>query len=172
MSDPELAGWDVWTLIAVLTEQRHHAHWDSRVEVVRARLEGGADPNAGRFAPLRLAAWAARKACETHVIMNVLTVLALGQLMLADTSLLAGRIYLLTMAPIAAAMTAFSIVRSQWSQSAEREFAAWYRVPPDCELTFSDGWWLVEPREGAEGPESGRSGKCAQSQGGPPEQSS
>ena len=56
MSNPDLSNWDIWTMIAVLTEQGHHKDWDTRVNDVRARLESGADPNAGRFAPLTLAA--------------------------------------------------------------------------------------------------------------------
>ena len=109
--------------------------------------------------PLRLAAWTARKACETHVVMNVLSLVAVGQLALGDAGLLAGRVYLATMAPVAAITAAWTIVRSHGSQSAEREFAAWYRVPSDSELIFSDGWWLVEPRERTTPPEDGQAEK-------------
>lgn len=55
MADPDLSKWDLWTIIAVLSEQRHHKYWNTRVSDVRARLEAGADPDAGRFAPLSLA---------------------------------------------------------------------------------------------------------------------
>ena len=43
-------------MIAVLTEERHRQYWDDRVQDVRARLQQGADPDAGRCAPLTLAA--------------------------------------------------------------------------------------------------------------------
>ena len=55
MDDPDLTKWDLWTIIAVLGEQKHHKYWDTRVHDVRARLQAGADANAGRFAPLTLA---------------------------------------------------------------------------------------------------------------------
>lgn len=176
-----LAGlvWGVSLLLATLQHDVRYKAFVQRLKRLRGALEvrggGGGRPTPQPPAPrspLRLAAWTAHKACEVHVIMNVLTVVALGQLMLADTSLLAGRAYLLAMAPIAALATAFSILRSQWSQSAEQEFACWYRVPPDCELTFIDGWWLVQPREGPDKPEGGEAGAYTKIQDGPPEQSS
>jgi len=46
---------DVWTLIALLGHKRHESAWDTRVELVRDRLTAGADPNAGRTAPLLVA---------------------------------------------------------------------------------------------------------------------
>jgi len=97
--------------------------------------------------PWRLAAWTARKACETHVMMNILSALALVWLLWGDAALLATRVYLGLMAPTAAAVAGWSIAKSQQEQSAEREFAAWYRVPAGCELTFRDGWWSVRPIE-------------------------
>lgn len=54
--EPDLSRWDLWTVIAVLTEARHHPFWETRVDEVRARLEAGADPDAGRTPPLVLAA--------------------------------------------------------------------------------------------------------------------
>lgn len=171
--------WGVSLLLATLQHDVRYKAFVRRLKRLRGTLEvhggGGGRPTAQPpvpRSPLRLTAWTARKACEIHVIMNALALLALGQFVLADTSLLAGRIYLVAMAPIAAAVTAFSIARSQWSQSAEHEFAAWYRVPDDCELTFSDGWWLVEPREEADRPEDRESAADAQGQGEPSEQSS
>jgi hypothetical protein len=96
---------------------------------------------------MRLLAWTARKACEMHVVLNVLALVALGQLLCGDRQLLIGRVYLGLMAPTAAAVAGWTILRSQRSGAAEREFAAWYRLPPGHELIFSDGWWIVQPAE-------------------------
>ena len=96
---------------------------------------------------MRLVAWTCRKACEIHVILNLLALLALGQLLFGDTQLIAGRIYLAAMAPLAAAVAVWTIARSQHQGSVEKEFAALYRVPPSCELIFDNGWWIVEPAE-------------------------
>jgi hypothetical protein len=100
--------------------------------------------------PLRLLAWTARKACEMHVVLNVLALIALGQLLAGDGQLLIGRVYLALMAPTAAAVAGWTIFRSQQSGSAEREFAVWFRVPPGHELAFSEGWWIVQPVEDRE----------------------
>jgi len=122
--------------------------------------------------PLRLIAWTARKACETHVIMNVLSALAIGQLLLGDAELLSGRAYLVVMAPLAATTAAWTLWRSQRRQGAEAEFAAWYRVPPDSELVFAHGWWIVEPHESRQSPEDGKSGGTAEDLTTDPTQSS
>ena len=47
---------DIWTLIAVLGHSKHEHHWDTRAEEIRTMLESGSDPNAGREAPLAMAA--------------------------------------------------------------------------------------------------------------------
>jgi len=94
--------------------------------------------------PLRLLAWAARKACEGHVVLNVLALLAVGQWLGGDTSLLAGRVYLALMALLSAAVAAWTVYRSLNASTAEAEFAAWYRVPEGCDLIYHDGWWHVE----------------------------
>ena len=62
--------------------------------------------------PLRFASWAAHKACEMHVVMNILTALALGQWIAGDHSFLAGRLYLGLMAPLAVLVAILEIVRS------------------------------------------------------------
>ena len=73
-----------------------------------------------------------------------------------DADLVAGRWYVALMAPTAAAVAAWIVVRSQHRQAAEREFATWYRVPPGCELVFSEGWWTVQTaQEGRSGGEAG-----------------
>ncbi|HUY36044.1 MAG TPA: oligosaccharide flippase family protein [Pirellulales bacterium] len=98
-----------------------------------------------RMAPLGMAWWLARKACEIHVVMMVLTCVALVQWLLGDASLSGGRMLLAGMAFLAPATAAAVIVRSTRRETAEREFAAWYRVPDGCELVFDAGTWKVIP---------------------------
>ena len=53
MSESEL---DIWTMIALLGHSRHRHRWDSMPDEIRLRLQQGEDPDAGRAAPLVLAA--------------------------------------------------------------------------------------------------------------------
>ena len=110
---------------------------------------------------MRLLPWAARKACEMHVVLNVLAVLSLGQLLTGDGRLAIGQVYLALMAPTAAAVAAWTLVRSQRSGAVEREFAAWFHVPPGHELLFSNGWWTVEEAEDGRAGTDGQSGRLA-----------
>ena len=149
--------WGVSLLGITLQHDARYKAFVQRLKRVRGRLlvEGGGgfrpapQPPIPR-SPLRLAAWTGRKACETHVMINVLALLALGQLAFGDAELMAARLYLLLMAPAALITAAWTIVRSQETLSAEREFAAWYSVPPGSELIFSDGWWIVQRAEDGE----------------------
>ena len=143
----------VWGVSLLLITVEHDARYKTfitRLTRLRGQLlvcgGGGGRPQPQPpvpCRPLRLAAWTARKACEIHVIVNLLSLVALGQLLLGDTQLMFGRIYLGATAPVAAVVAAWIIGRSQYQGSAEREFAQWYRVPEGFELVFSDGWWTV-----------------------------
>ena len=144
----------VWGVSLLLITLQHDARYKAFVKrlkrlrgELRVRGGGGGRPVAQPPVPrqtLSLLAWMLRKACETHVIMNLLGLLAVGQLLLGDTQLLAGRVYLGATGPIALLVAVLTIARSQRNQSAEREFAAWYRVGPGDELTFANGWWTVQ----------------------------
>ena len=163
-----LIGGLVWGVSLLLITLQHDARYKAfvcRLKCLRGRLRvcggGGGRPEPQPpvpRSPLRLAVWTARKVCEPHVMMNLLSVLALGQLVLADAELLAGRLYLVLTAPAAVATAAWTIIRSQRAHWAEQEFAAWYRVPPGSELVFADGWWIVQPAE------DGQSGNSADDQ--------
>ena len=152
-----LAGlvWGVSLLVITLQHDARYKAFIERLKCLRGRLAvvggGGGRPEPTPpipRSPVRLAAWTGRKACEIHVVMNVLSLLALLEVLLealvADADLVAGRWYVALMAPTAAAVAAWTIVRSQHRQTAEREFAAWYRVPTGCDLVFSEGWWTVQ----------------------------
>ena len=156
--------WGVSLLMLTLHHDARYKTFVKRLKRLRGRLEvvggGGGRPEpqpAVPRHPVRLIAWTARKACEMHVAINVLALVALGQLITADANLLAGRIYLATIAPTAVATAAWTLFRSQRHGAAEREFAAWYRVPSGSELIFSDGWWIVQlPEDGQDGDARGQ----------------
>jgi hypothetical protein len=147
----------LWGVSSLLITLHHDARYKAFIQRLK-RLHGqlhvcgggggrpGAPPPPPRR-PWRLVAWTVRKACEMHVVLNVLALIALGQWLAGDQRLLIGRVYLVLMGPAAAAVAGGTIFRSQRSGSAEREFAAWYRVPPDHQLVFCDGWWTIEPAE-------------------------
>ncbi len=147
----------VWGLASLLITLHHDARYKAfakRLKRVRGRLEviggGGARPLCQPpmpRSPGRLAIYLARKACEIHVVMNLLTVIALAQWIIGDTSLLGAKIYLAAMGPLSLVVAVWTIFRSVHRQEAEREFAAWYGVPSGYELVFHQGWWYVEPAE-------------------------
>ncbi|HEX4147513.1 MAG TPA: oligosaccharide flippase family protein [Pirellulales bacterium] len=99
--------------------------------------------------PLARITWLARKACEIHVLMNVLLVVALGDWLSGGGARLLS-IYALSMALVSLPLAACMIARRTASQAAEREFAAWYRPPEECTLVRRDGDWHVVPIESDE----------------------
>lgn len=109
---------------------------------------GGPAPAAAKArSPLRLAALAARKACEIHVVMNALTALAAAQWLFDDRTLSIARLYVLVMAPGALIVALAAIVRSLRGESCEREFAQWYRPAEGQRLTFDGRRWRIEPED-------------------------
>lgn len=157
-----LAGlaWGMSLLLITLQHDARCKAFVGRLKRLRGQLEvvggGGCLPQPQPpipRKPLRLAAWTARKSCEPHVVMNLVLTVALAQWLFSDARLLLATAYLAAATPLAIAVAASSIFRSQHNQSAETEFAQWYRVPPGRELTFTDGWWSTES------PKSGGSGK-------------
>jgi hypothetical protein len=97
--------------------------------------------------PLKFLAFLLRKSCETHVLMNLLTLLAAVAWWCGDAELLSGRWLLATLAPAAVLLAAVTLFRSIRRQTAEHEFAAWFRPRTGEQLTFRDGWWHVEADE-------------------------
>ena len=95
--------------------------------------------------PLKLAAFTARKACEIHVVMNVLTMVAAVAWLFDDRALLLARLYLSLMAAGSLAVAAAVIVRSLRAGECEQEFARWYRPPPGQYLEFEGHRWQVRP---------------------------
>lgn len=121
-----------------------------RLKRVRGELRviggGGAKPAAQPpipREPKRLAMWLARKLCEVHVVMNLLTLVGLVALLFADELLLGGKLLLGGLAVLSLLLAGFELTRGLARASAEREFSAWYAPPADSTLIFEDGWWKV-----------------------------
>ncbi len=153
-----LAGlaWGLGLLLVGLVNDVRYKAFIKRLKRIDGELRviggGGSRPGPPTRLPRKprsAVAWLARKACETHVMMNVAGAVALLQWLLcrwlpADACLLTGRTYLATMAILAPLLAAVTIWRGMSSQSAEREFAAWYQPPAGSHLVFENGWWRVE----------------------------
>ena len=151
-----LAGmiWGVSQLLITLQHDARYKAFYSRLKRVRGVLlvrgGGGGRPEPQPpmpRRPVRWLAWAARKACEAHVVINVLCLLALESWLRGDRYLWAGRYYLALMASLSTAVAGWVIVAANHGQQAEREFAAWHQPPPGCQLLYADGWWTTEPEE-------------------------
>lgn len=156
-------GWSalglVWGLGLLLLGLVHDARYKAfvqRLKRTRGQLHvtggGGARPAPTPPVPrdpVRFALWAVRKSCEMHVVMNLLTAIAVGQWLLAGPDLIAGRLYLLIAAPLALGTAAGTVTRSIRRQTAEQEFAAWFKAPDGYELRYEAGWWLIA-RHGAD----------------------
>ncbi len=139
-------------LIGLLHDARYKAFMQ-RLKRVQGELVliggGGAQPCAQPAMPrqvLRLAAWVARKACEMHVIMNVLLVWGGVRILLPRLSTAPCGWFLLIMACLSCGLAAALVVRSVRREAAEEEFARWFRVPEGQELVFRNGCWIVQPR--------------------------
>ncbi len=143
-----------WAMALLLLSVHHDARYkafNQRLKRLRGTLHvhGGAGGRPQSQPPIprswfRRVAWAARKLSEMHVIMNVLTLVAFVSLAIGDTSLLLSQSYVAVATSLALGTAIWTIIQSQSKQSAEEEFAAWYRVPSGQSLVFCDGWWICE----------------------------
>jgi hypothetical protein len=95
--------------------------------------------------------WVVRKSCEAHVVLGMLTMLAVAAWLAGDERLFLARALVVVMAPASITVAVATLARSLNTQAAEHEFAAWYRPPEGDSLTFREGWWIVESPASAEG---------------------
>lgn len=144
-------GHGTWLLMA-----RH----DARCKAFHQRLKrlhgtlhavggSGGRPQAPPPAPggWRRLAWCAQKLCEPHVTINVIGLLALAALASGPVAALLACAYCGTMAVLAPAVAAGILYREQCRGETERQFAAWFRVPPGGSLHLEHGWWQVRFHE-------------------------
>jgi hypothetical protein len=142
--------WGVALLLIALVNDVRYKAFIKRLKRLRGELRviggsgGRPSPPASLPArPLAAAAWLIRKACEPHVIMNLLGLIALTQWLLGDAGLLTGRTYLAAMGTLSPLLAALTIGRALRNETAEREFAAWFQPPLGHHIVFEDGWWRV-----------------------------
>ncbi len=146
--------WGMALLIVGLEPDTRAKSFILRLKRLRGELRvvgGGGGRPAPSTRPLRhrlgLAKWMVRKALETHVLMNVITLLTLVQFAMGDSSLFSARVFVAVMSPLAVVAAGSVVAHSVRRESAEREFSAWFRLPPDTELAYHDGWWVVDRRQ-------------------------
>jgi phosphatidylglycerophosphate synthase len=150
----------VWGSALLLVTLQHDARYKAfiqRLKRVRGtlRVVGGAgyrptaQPPIPRH-PLRRAAWAARKACEAHVLMNLVTLVAVAQWALDDHMLTWARSYAVLATLLGLGVAVWTIAGAQREHDCEQEFARWFQVEPGSELVYEDGQWMVQSAQDGE----------------------
>lgn len=107
---------------------------------------GGGRPALSAAAPAkwrRLPGFLAAKACEMHVVMNLLVATALVQLVSGDSTLLLARGVSALLATCALAVAGAKLRRLLVQQEAELEFMRWFRPPAGCIVAYDHGWWRI-----------------------------
>jgi len=149
-----------WAMALLLLNLQHDAAYKAfvqRLKCVDGQLlavgGGGARPGPPTPRPAGIvptARWLARKLVEIHVIMNLITAVAVAQWFLHDNAMHVAMTAVACTVPLAWIVSLGSLARSQRRQSVEREFAAWFQVPADHDMLCDHGWWRVVPREPGE----------------------
>lgn len=152
------AAWGVGGLACGLLNDVRYKAFFQRLKLLEGRLEvqGGAyrpAPPAPAPRALRpLAGWLWRKTCEPHVVLCVLSVLALFDWLLGDQALSALALYSGLMACCSVGLAATLVVRDLQRGAAEAEFSRWYQLPPGHSLHFT-GMRCVVGRDSQEASE-------------------
>jgi hypothetical protein len=154
-------------LICLCHDTRYKAFF-KRLKRVRGELTvaggGGERPVPPPPFPRRwnaLPRYAARKACEIHVVMNCLSALAVVGLCWDEIGLAMLRGYLALMAPLALTCATAMIVQSMHQSAAEREFKRWFRPPTGHVPVYENGWWHVVRMGEADSVQIGSSAEIA-----------
>jgi hypothetical protein len=127
-----------WTLLALHNDCRYKAVFQRLKRETRSyRVDGG---SGGRPAPppawprrgVGLVSWPLLKLCEGHVVLLVLTGLALVAALDRDLWVAAWRAYVAAMAAVAPTLALARLARAVRGGAADREFAAWFRPAGDA----------------------------------------
>lgn len=151
--------WGLALLTIGLWHDCRYKAFVQRLKWVRGELRisggGGGTPSESSViptSPRKAATWLLRKSCEIHVVMNLLSVVAVVAWCLADVNLYSFGVLVAFLSSTSLLVAIGSITTSLKQQASEQEFAAWYRVPEHHTIVPNDGWWCVEPH----GPEPGK----------------
>lgn len=137
-----------WTVLALHNDCRYKAFFQRlKRETATYRVEGGSggrpSPPAGWPTRGRAAlTWPAYKACEPHVVLIGLTVLALLAMIAPPLWLRLWRITVAVMAVLAPTLAFGRAARAVSRAAVSREFDRWFRPTPDDEP--SPGPWTRE----------------------------
>lgn len=144
--------WSLGLLLIGLVNDTRYKAFIERLKSVEGELlvAGGGGCRSAPAAPVarspaRLASFLARKACEIHVVMNSLSLLAAAEWLGGDRDLLLARAYLSLLAPLSLLVFGAALALGLHRGDCEREFAAWYRAAPGEIVSFEGGRWKVEP---------------------------
>lgn len=148
--------WSIGLLVVGLANDVRYKAFVQRLKRVRGELRvvggaGGRPMPAARMpnSLLPLVKWSAAKLCETHVLMNLLAVVATLELLLADRRPW-GIAALCAAAATAAVLRAIKTIRELCAgDRVEAEFARWYQPPEGAWMAFEEGWWVVRRLDGA-----------------------
>jgi len=149
-----LAGfaWGIASLTSSLANDVRYKAMFQRLKRVDGRLVtvggGGGRPTPAPPVPRRLipfAGWLTRKWTEAHVVMNVLSLLAIGVWIFGRVDHGSVQIYVIASTTAAVAVGARVVWNITHRDDAEQEFAAWFRSEPGTTMTYQHGWWIAEP---------------------------
>jgi len=145
--------WGIGTLLLGLEHDARSKAFIQRLKRLEGELRvvggGGGRPAPAPPVPdgwMRRIVWLGRKACEAHVMMNLVAGLAVATWLIPGWQILRS-VYVGLMAPVALSLGIVQIVRNLRRQAAEREFAAWYQVPEGKTLILERGYWKTVPLE-------------------------
>lgn len=156
----------IWSWGMLLLGIRHDTRYKSfiqRLKHVHGTLHvvgGGGGrpvPSAWPKANLRgLIGWCGQKLFEAQALAHVLLIVAAARCLLADYEQALAIATLAVPALLATPLAAFLIARELRRGEAEKQFAAWFRVPDEESLEFRDGHWFVEASNGSLAPDDRR----------------
>ncbi len=131
-----LAGFAIatgWTVLSLHNDCRYKAFFQRlKRETISYRVDGGSGGRPAPPAPLprhgrRALVWLAYKSCEPHVVLLALTAMAALAIVAPSLWLILWRVTAIGMAALAPLLAIARVARSVRRQTAEAEFARWFR---------------------------------------------
>lgn len=150
------AAWGGGALMLGLRHDVRYKAFIQRLKLLHGELRlvggGGGRPEPAKLpgrAWLQVFRWCLMKCYETHIVLMSLSVIVAAAWAMDGAWAPALSAYVAAMALPAPCVALYLVARTIRQGDAEREFAAWFRVPDDSALELRDGWWYVAPIEDA-----------------------